>query len=273
MKIAVFYENAAEGADACGIPVRDALAGLQQAGMELLYLSIYSMREKEEEILPLTGSLGLGIEGLYGFYDLGHCPEDESWREMIDAAKRVGAANVLIVPGMIPAGEEAERETLIRNMKNALSRAVNYGREAGVAVSMEDFDGLEAPFCTIAGLADFLNDVPGLKCSFDTGNFVMYHDDELEAFHLFRDRLCTVHLKDRRTEARFPDDRAKACADGSLCYPAATGSGYIRMKEILDLLKEQQYPGNVIIELFDYSPQHMLEGLRESVSWTMGQVS
>jgi sugar phosphate isomerase/epimerase len=67
-----------------------------------------------------------------------------------------------------------------------------------IAVSMEDFDGLEAPYCTIAGLNDFLTDVPGLACSFDTGNFIMYQENELEAFQLFRDKICTVHLKDRR---------------------------------------------------------------------------
>ena len=131
---------------------------------------------------------------------------------------------------------------------------------------MEDFDGLEAPYCTIAGLNDFLTDVPGLACSFDTGNFIMYQENELEAFQLFRDKICTVHLKDRRKEAKYPDDKAKICADGSLSYAAETGRGYIHIKEILDLLKEQNYHGNVIVELYDYSPEHMLEGIGESVS-------
>ena len=242
MKIAAFFENIMDGADTNQISLRDALTELKQDGLELLYLSIFSLREKEEEIVSLIQDLGLGIEGIYGFYDLGHCPEDESWKEMIDAAKRLGASNVLIVPGMVSSEEEADKDTLIRNMKTALKKAVGYGQEKGVAVSMEDFDGLEAPYCTIAGLAEFLKDVPGLACSFDTGNFIMYHEDELEAFRLFRDRICTVHLKDRRKEARFPDDKAKACADGSLRYAAETGYGYIRMKEILEMLKEQNYP-------------------------------
>ena len=99
----------------------------------------------------------------------------------------------------------------------------------------------------------------------------MYREDELEAFRLFRDKLCTVHLKDRRKEARYPDDSAKICADGGLVFAAETGKGYIRIKEILDLLKEQEYSGNVIVELFDYSPEHMLEGIGESVSWVAGQ--
>ena len=69
---------------------------------------------------------------------------------------------------------------LVRNMKIAMSHAVLYGQELGITVSMEDFDGLEAPYCTIAGLDEFLRDVPGLACSFDTGNFIMYQENELE---------------------------------------------------------------------------------------------
>ena len=267
MKIAAFYENVLEGAESNNISVKDALGELQRCGLELLYLSMASLHEREEEIIDLLRDLKLGLEGIYGFYDFGHCPDDDSWREMIDSARRLGASNVLIVPGMVPAEEKSESEPLIRNMKTVLARAVSYGQEAGVAVSMEDFDGLEAPFCTIAGLKDFLDDVPGLECSFDTGNFVMYHENELEGFQLFRDKICTVHLKDRRKEARFPDDSSKICADGSFCYPAETGEGYIHIKEILSRLREQNYPGNVIVELYDYSPQHMLEGLRESVNW------
>ena len=45
---------------------------------------------------------------------------------------------------------------------------------------------------------------------------------------------------------------------------------FLAPKEILDLLKEQKYPGNVIVELYDYSPEHMLEGIGESVSWVAG---
>lgn len=270
MKIAAFYENIVEGARANHIPLQEAVAGLKQQGMDLLYVSLLSLKEDEKRIVSMLEDLDLGLEGIYGFYDFGNSPEDESWKELIDLAKRLEAANVLIVPGMIPEEKQAQRDFLIRNMKKALTRAAAYGKECGIAVSMEDFDGLEAPYCTIAGLEEFLRDVPGLACSFDTGNFVMYQEDELEAFRRFRDQICTVHLKDRRREAEYPDDRSKACADGSLVFPAETGKGYICIKEILNLLKEQDYSGNVIVELFDYSPKHLLEGIGESVRWVAG---
>jgi len=272
VKIAAFYENIVDGACASHISLHEAMAELKKQGMELLYISIFSLREKENQIVSLLKDLELGLEGIYGFYDFAHFPEDDSWKEIIDSAKRLGASNVLIVPGMIPKEEQNRKDILIHNMKTAMTRAVHYGQELEIAVSMEDFDGMEAPYCTITGLDGFLKDIPGLTCSFDTGNFIMYQEDELEAFRLFRDKICTVHLKDRRKEAKYTDDRAKICADGSLSYAAETGKGYIQIKEILDLLKEQNYPGNVIVELYDYSPKHMLEGISESISWVAGEL-
>ena len=101
----------------------------------------------------------------------------------------------------------------------------------------------------------------------------MEHEDELQAFELFKDRICTMHLKDRAKEGRYPDVRSKACKDGALEYPAPVGQGYIRMKEILDRLKEMNYQGNLIVEMYDYSPVHMLEGIRESVCWVKKTIS
>ena len=120
----------------------------------------------------------------------------------------------------------------------------------------------------IGGLKEFMDDIPGLSCSFDTGNFIMEHEDELEAFTLFKDKLCTLHLKDRSKTPPYEDARGKLCRDGSLEYVAAVGSGYIRIPKILTQLKKMNYSGNIIVELYEYSHSHMLEGIRDSVKWT-----
>lgn len=146
MRIAAFFENIADGACAKHISLHEAMAELKQQGMELVYISIFSLREKEEEIVSLLQELDLGVEGVYGFYDFTHFPEDTSWKEVIDAAKRLGAANVLIVPGMITEEEQEHRDVMIQNIKTAMTRAVHYGQENNVTVSMEDFDGMEARY-------------------------------------------------------------------------------------------------------------------------------
>jgi hypothetical protein len=42
--------------------------------------------------------------------------------------------------------------------------------------------------------------------------------DELEAFQLFRDKICTVHLKDRRKEAKYPDDTRQKSVRMEVCH-------------------------------------------------------
>ena len=265
MKIAAFYENILEGAEKLGITDREALITLYIQGMRAIYISYDSLRSDKERLLSLFREIGLEVEGLHGFFDLGIDPESDGCMDMIRLAKEAGASNVLIVPGMISPEDENRREARLQNMQTALSKAVAYGEQEGIVVSMEDFDGLSAPYNSVEGLKWFLDHVPGLMCTFDTGNFIMFHEDEMEAFHLFRDRICALHIKDRSATPISDADRPKQCADGSFVYPAPVGSGYIKIREILASLVQDGYPGNVIAELYDYDD--MLNGVIQSVSW------
>ena len=247
MKIAVFYENIKDGVQAKGITMREALTNLKSVGMDLLYISGGSIRAEWNTLKPLLDELNIGIEGVYDFCDFTHhMPEDfppaATVAEVIDEALMVGANNVLIVPGMV-------------------------SDEKGMKVSMEDFDGKEAPYCTIAGLKEFMDKIPGLYCSFDTGNFVMYHENEYDALKVFEERLCTIHLKDRSNTSVYPNDKYKVCADGQKIYPSPVGYGTMQIKKILDDVISHGYTGNVIVELFDCDFEHVLEAAEKSVAW------
>lgn len=265
MKIAAFYENILEGAHKSGVTDREALITLHGQGMQAIYISYDSLRSDKERLLSLFQEIGLEVEGLHGFFDLGADPENDGCLDMIRLAKEAGARNVLIVPGMITSADKNQREQKLQNMQEALMRAVAYGEQDGITVSVEDFDGLDAPYNSVEGLQWFLEHVPGLKCTFDTGNFIMFHEDEVAAFHLFWDRICALHIKDRSATPISNADRPKQCADGSFVYPAPVGSGYIKIREILSSLVQDGYPGNVIAELYDYDD--MLNGVIQSVSW------
>ena len=152
-----------------------------------------------------------------------------------------------------------------------MCRAVEYGKSKGMPILMEDFDGLLSPHNSIAGLQYFMDRVDGLECAFDTGNFIIFHEDELAAFDLFAPRIRTLHLKDRCTAPRHAGDSPLRCADGSTAYVCAVGSGDIRMAQILDRLKKMGYPGNVIAELYCVDPREVLEDLVQSIRWLRGQ--
>lgn len=78
MKIAAFYENIKMGAGQAGKSMENALAQLTEAGLENLYGNYTVIREDLPWLEPLMKRLGLGIEGLYGFFDFSRNPEEDT---------------------------------------------------------------------------------------------------------------------------------------------------------------------------------------------------
>lgn len=262
------------------------MAQLKREGMEKVYISYETLRnDKEKSVLKMLQELELGVEGGYGFFYFDHFPMDDSYKNMIDLAVKVKAQNVLFVPGFITEEDIAREKQIKQNMWTGLKRAVQYGKKQGVAVSIEDFDGLTAPYCRVSGVAEFLENVPGLKLSFDTGNFVMFHDDELKAFEIFKEKICTVHLKDRcyEREVTYVENSlcgkdksgdkyiieypVVVCADGERVCSVPVGDGFIHIKEIMSRLKKLGYDGGFIAELYGYPAEIMSDGIRKSVKW------
>ncbi len=269
MKTAIFYENIAEGAKAAGRPIADVLTRLRDEGMDKLYLSVDSWKRDRDELRPLLEKIRLPIAGMHGFCDFPGEPDTCYYREMIDLALEAGAENLLFVPGMYSTGNtKRDQEHIILGMR----KAVEYGRSRGLPILMEDYDGLFAPNNCIAGLQYFLQQVPGLGCAFDTGNFILFREDEMQAFDLFEEQIETVHLKDRCAEKRHEGDQPFMCADGSPVYVCATGSGDIRIGEILDRLRNRHFSGNVIIELFCCDPRFVLQDAIESLHWVKERI-
>ena len=264
MKIAAFYENIYEGVRATGRRMEEALAELRDAGLEMLYFSFDSLKRDRAQLAGTMEKLGLGVEGVHGFCDFAADPDTERFREMIDLAADAGAGNFLIIPGLFASGNTGRD---LKRMAEGVRKAAEYGREKHMPVLMEDFDGLLSPYNCIAGLRYFMERVEGLECAFDTGNFAAFHEDELEAFEVFADRIRTVHLKDRSLTRRHEGDTPFVCADGKPVYACAIGSGYIRIGEVLERLKRRGYGGNVIAELYACDPRYVVQDAVDSVRW------
>lgn len=269
MKTALFYENIMEGANRTGTAAADVLAELRDAGMEALYISADSWERDRKELSPVLSRLGIPVCGMHGFCNFAENPNTKRYREMIDLALEAGAEDLLFVPGMYSTGNTARD---LDNMVCGMRKAAEYGRSRNLSVLMEDFDGVSAPYNCIAGLRYFFQQVPELGCAFDTGNFVTYRENELQAYDLFADRIRTVHLKDRSTGRRHPGDQPFLCADGQAVYTCASGRGYIQTEEILKKLRERNYAGSVVIELYSCDPCFILQSARESLQWVKREI-
>ena len=264
MKIAVFYENIREGVLETGADLETTLHSFKAEGMELLYLSADSWRRDGETLSPILRALGIGVEGMHAFLDFPKGASASDAKATVDLALEAGAGNLLIVPGFFSTGSSA---CDLDRMADGMRQAVSYGKEKGLPILMEDYDGLLAPYNCTAGLRYFFDQVPGLGCAFDTGNFITFREDGLAAFELFKDKIQTLHLKDRCAAPRHERDTAFTCADGTKLYCCQTGSGEMRIAELLERLKERNYPGNVIVELYCCDARFVLDDLLASVRW------
>ena len=268
MKIAAFYENIVDGVRAAGCSMEDTLASLRDEGMERLYISADSWKRDGRELQGILARQGIALEGMHCFCDFPARPDTDEYRDLIDLAADCGAGHLLFVPGMLSGGNTLKD---LQSITEGMRRAAAYGKTKHLPILMEDFDGLLAPYNCIAGLQYFMRQVDGIECAFDTGNFIMFHEDELAAFDLFAPRIRTLHLKDRCPSPRHAGDTPLRCADGTMTYCCQVGSGDIRMAQILERLKQMGYPGNVIAELYCVDPGEVLHDLRGSIRWLRGQ--
>lgn len=268
MKLSVFFDHVLQAQEQTGKTLEELLVGVRAAGIEAVEINL-SYLTGNPEILDLLKQNELNISCIYEFYDMGHCDETEKSRKHIETAVQVGAARILVVPGFL-SGEDSERmqevmphgewvtefferNSEIQNMKSGLSYIATLGKEKGITVTVEDFDDRNSPLSGMYGIWWFLQQVPELRYTLDTGNFLFYGEDVFDAWELLSERIAHVHCKDR-------------C--GANQASVQTGSGYIPFGKILYRLQKKQYDGYLAIEHFDVEGQEVC--MKQSAEFLRG---
>ena len=270
MKLSVFFDHVLQAREQTGKSLEELLPGVRNAGIEAVEINL-SYLCGHEEVLDVLSKNDLQISCIYEFYDMGHCDETEKAQRHVETAIKVRAKRILVVPGFLSGEASKEMQQCmpvqenivgffesneeIKRMADGLSFAAKYGAEKGVTVTVEDFDGLDSPLAGMYGIHWFLQQVPDLMYTLDTGNFLFYGEDVSDAFELLKDRIAHVHCKDRN-----PGNHASV----------QTGTGYISFAEVLDKLKAQNYDGYLAIEHFDVEGQEAC--IKGSAEYLLGLV-
>lgn len=265
MKISVFYDHALTASGQTGLSIQEVLKQVKSYGIEGVELDFDQASADPEAIRSTLQEAGLTVACVYGFFEFGEQPQTERAHRFIETAAFLGADKVLAIPGFIEESTGAEeRSQALQRMSEGLRDMCRYASDRGITVTMEDFDDSRAPFSTSDELLWFLEQVPELGCTFDTGNFKYRGEDELSAYEKLKDRTVHVHCKDRsldNPEAGAP----KIAADGTPLYPSPMGSGCIPIAEIVGKLVKSGYDGVYAIEHFDASNQLLF--MKRSADW------
>lgn len=265
MKLSVFYDHILEAGEQTKKTAAELLQEVRAEGIDAVEIRLEHLNRETWELLQ---SCGLKVSCIYEFFEMDKKDEGAKLKKLLETAARLGTEKVLIVPGFVSQGEAAQLQSCMKDaarlsafleknretqrMAEGLSYAAKAGAELGVQVTVEDFDDSRSPLCGMRGVRWFLDRIPELQYTLDLGNFVGNEEDVREAWELLQDRVVHVHCKDRGEEQGKPEDKRRLNRG---LAPAAAGSGYLPVAELLCRLKEKGYNGYLAIEHFGAEDQ------------------
>lgn len=266
MKISVFYEHILEAAKQSSMSVLDVCRTANSYGIMGVEIEDKRLLEHDGEAIRFLKQADLEISGIYGFFDFSHKDNVQDGYKIVDLAQRNGVKKVMPIPGFVDGIEKIPfiYKRKAERMISALTAVCSYAEKNGIMVVLEDFDDKIAPYCNISGLKYFMDHVEGLRCAFDTGNFLYSEEDSFEALPEFIDKISHVHCKDRtwkEKEGEVPKETIR----GRKMYSCAVGSGCIKMKEIIEKIIFSGYDDYFVIEHFGSLCQ--LQDMKESAKW------
>lgn len=282
MKYSAFYHHIRCAAQEKGCTIDEMMATIQAWGIGYVEIDLDGIGATEADAISLSQMLkrhDLLPSSIYGFYDWGKgqpLPNEDDL--LIRQAKLLGCTRIMVVPGFYSdlsnAAQCAEEK---KRMIAGTRKLVELAQAQELTVTIECFDDARSPLSTIKGMAEFLEAVPGLQVTLETGNFRFSGDDILKAQQLFRDRVCHVHLKDRYLPAQVEGGAPAAMlvgepvtgVTGEVMYPCAVGHGHIPMTQVLDELARWGYEGVMAIEHFGVASY--ADAIRDSIAWLKSQ--
>lgn len=253
MKLSVFYHHIAEAAKQTGKPVNEILSYVKSLGIDYAEVDLNDIADSDSIFFSLDRA-GMKISSIYGFYNFTQSPDGSHGYRHIDLAAEYGAEKIMIIPGFYTSPDENIHLKERENMIISTYQMCQYAENKNIIPTIEDFDDFNSPLADAEGMLRFLDAIPQLKVTFDTGNFMYSCQDELHAFELLKDKICHVHCKDRSLD-KSNGGEPKATVDGRNMYPSPAGDGCIKMQDIVQKLDNMGYDGIYTIEHFGTETQ------------------
>lgn len=248
MKISIFLEHLLQAHEQSGKSVEEVFSMAKSYGIDGIETNA-SFIASQKTFQKKLQNVELSFSQLYENYDWKDFDDDRKMKNHIETAKKLGAEKILFIPPYF-SGMDADTINIEKEkVKIMIKKICNMAGEAGITVTMEDFDNLQNPSSKLCYLEEYIKEIPELTITFDTGNFLANGEEILNAYPVLKDRIVNVHCKDR-------------LSDVSSC---ATGTGIIPFKTIVENLRQINYDGNYTIEHFDIENQ--LEALKKSAEY------
>ena len=267
MKIGIFFDHLRVASDQTGLPLETVASEAARIGIDYVHVNGEFWMNNEKRVDDLMNKAGLHVGAADGFFALTQGQDIDKAEQLIRFMSRKNVRQLLLIPGFVHAAQS--RQSAMDEAAKYMKHLAYLAKSLHVQISLEDFDNTQAPFGTWQELKWYVEQIPEMRISFDTGNFAYFGQDALEAFDQLAHYTCLVHLKDRKFEGR-PGEKGVEAADGRKLYPCAVGSGQIPMAELIRRFQSSGFDGRMTIEHFDSAD--MLGDMRQSVCWLKEQL-
>lgn len=262
MKIGIFLDHLRDASSQTGMPLGNVALEAARMGIEFVHVNGEFWMENEARVDELLEKSGLYVGSSDNIFRFTQHQELDKAEKLIRFLSRKGVEQLLLIPGFVH--EAQSRQSAMDEAAKCMKELMYLARSMHVKCSLEDYDNATAPFGTWQELKWYVEQIPELGISFDTGNFAYFGQDALEAYEQLKPYICHVHLKDRKYTGRSNEKPLKAL-DGQLLYPSAVGSGEMPIREILTDLKQSGYQGGILIEHFGSAD--MMADMSASAEW------
>ncbi|MBD3291935.1 MAG: TIM barrel protein, partial [Armatimonadia bacterium] len=148
-----------------------------------------------------------------------------------------------LIPGRAESEDDLDRAA--ERIAEGLRQVIPYAEEQGVTVTIEDFPNALAPYASIDQVRFLIDSAPGLKLTYDCGNWVVGGDDPVEALHAFADDIVNAHIKEWEPD---PNESRIHLPDGGWLRGGLHGEGVLDHEAILAGLVEIEYDGYLAFE-------------------------
>ena len=237
-----FFHHIVQSAKERGEPLEDTIEWAVHLG--------YCAAELDADDLSGTEYLakkGMQVSSIYRTYRWHEKIDKGPMEDHIRIAKRLGAPMIMAIPGFY--SDKSRDKNELDKMHEGMAMLSALTKENGLILTIEDYDNALSPIATMGGMSTFLEAVPDLTVTLDTGNFLFSEEDVLAAEEMFLSRIKHVHLKDRLWSRTGKGDILETTG-GRKLYPCAVDEGDIPMDDILGRLAEIHYSGYFMTEFF-----------------------
>ncbi len=190
----------------------------------------------------------------------------EKAKRLVDASAALGCDVFMLVPQAHPGIENRTAEQIHERLAAHLAPIVQYAKDRGVHVVIEDTPDLKLRLCKAEDVKAVMDAVAGLELVYDSGNMILCGEEPLSYLKLFLGRIGYVHLKDMRP-APVGSMMVDFDEDGKPMSSAPSGTGLIDLPAVVKKLDEIGYEGSYSVEFFVDDDRDYLKSIKRTKAY------